>query len=480
MTNRPHLLRRLASGSVLLVLTALGVAPSPAVAQVDPSTVAALELRGPTTGIVMGIVHEGELSLLDTYGTPTAESPDVLDPEAIFPFPWGTQMLVGITARALDAAGTLSLDAAISDYLPELAPSPLGAATLAQLLEHRAGLPELIPPPGIEWGQVLDLIGGVKMVATPGTVYSHSRVSYPLAIRVMERVVGLPFNEVASAAVLTPLGMEHSSFSPVTAAETGQLMQGYREEVDTVRPVRHLFDSSGLPILYTSAPDLLGLAVTWMSGGLNGADPLLPLLDDDAVLGDRRFADGLWMESGRTPARSWSSDQGLGFGANLTLYPATRTAVLVVANGRLPTGMLSWALGEVEVTLLGVEAEVAEVEVPPLDASGGGPPPAVADTAAGAAEAGGAEEAPGLPPLPPDLADWVGTFANGGLTLVVALGDDGLPLLVEGETRVPLFRIGENRWAFPGRDRAIPMRFLRVAGAPAIESAGLVYTREAG
>lgn len=456
------------------VLAAFGPASSPLAGQVDPATVAALELRGATTGIVMGIVHEGELALLDTYGRPTSESEAAVDPQAVFPFPWGTQMLTGITARALAANGTLNLDAPISSYLPELRETPVGEATMAHLLEHRGGLPDVLPPPGVEWSQLLDRAGSLELVAPPGATYSRSRVSYPLAIRVLERIVGLPFNEVAAAAVLTPLGMTHSSFSPVTASETGQLMQGYREVSDTVRPVRHLFDASGVPVLYTSAPDLLALAVTWMSGGLQGATPLLPLRDDGVVLGGRRFADGLWMESNRTPPRSWSSDEGLGFGVNLTLYPETRSAVVVAANGRLPTGLVSWGLGEVEVTLLGAgEGQVSGSEGVEVPGEGPGRRGEAGDTPPDSLAGEG-------PPPPDDLPEWAGTFANGSLRLRIQLDDDGFPLLVEGDTGLRLFRIGDDRWALPGRDGAIPFRFVRVAGAPAIAAGGIVYRRVEG
>lgn len=454
---------------VFAVLLAVGALPAPygaatpAAAQVDPTTVAALELRGATTGMIVGIVHEGELALLDTYGAPTAESADALDPEAIFPFPWGTQMLVGVIARAVAAGEALALDVPLSTYLEELEGRPLGEATLEHLLEERAGLPDVVPPAGMSWSQLVDRAGDLELVAPPGAVYSRSRLSYPLAVRVLERVVGLPFNELASAAVLGPLSMNHSSFSPVTASETGQLMQGYQVVADTARPVRHLLDASGLPILYTSAPDLLALAVTWMSGGLQGAEPVLPPRGDAVVLQDRRFADGLWMEAERTPPRAWSNDEGLGFGANLTLYPETRSAVVVVGNGRLPTGMVSWALTEMEDGLLGGGDEAggaAEIEM------------------SGDARTG--EEASELPPLPADLADWTGAFVNGGLRLQVALNTDGLPLLVEGEARLPLFRIGVDRWALPGQDGAIPLRLVRVAGEPALYSGGIVYRKVEG
>lgn len=469
--------RRLATAWAAFALGAaslLGLVATPAstAAQFDPATVAALELRGATTGIVLGIVHEGELALLDTYGAPTAERTAALDPEAVFAFPWGTQMLMGITARALAANGSLALDAPISAYLPELVDAPIGAATVGQLLEHRSGLPELIPPPGVGWSELLDQVGGLELVAPPGAVYSRSRLSYPLAARVLERVAGVPLNELLSTAVLTPLGLAHSTFSPVVAAESGQLMQGYREAQDTVRPVRHAFDASGLPVLYTSAPDLLTLAVTWMSDGLQGAPPLLPLRDDDPLLAGRRFADGMWMEPGGSPPRAWSNDEALGFGANLTLYPESRSAVLVAANGRLPSGLVSWGLSEVEVTLLGEGGAGGDAVAGPESGEGDAVP----------ADASGdrARSDERFAPLPADLQDWVGTFANGRVRIELRLDDAGRPLVVQGENQVPLRRIEGDRWALEGPVGTLPVRLLRVAGDPVIASAGIVYRRTDG
>lgn len=448
--------------SLLIAATA-----TPVRAQVGLETIVPLELRGAVSGLVVGIVHQGQFELLRSFGTPVHPEPDFvpdsLVADAVFPFPWGSEMLIGVTARALDAQGMLDLDAPIGGYLSELESTPLAAATVEQLLGERAGLPDIVPPPGMNWDQLLSRAGQLRLVAEPGETYSRSRVSYPLVARVLERVVGLPINEIISAAVLTPLEMTHSSFSPVTAAAEYQLMQGYEilAEDGAPEPIGHALDAGGLPVLYTSLPDLLGFAAAWMSGGLRGASPAQPdPANGGGLMGDRWYVDGLWYEGNRALPRATLRDLGLGFGAGLSLYPETGTAIAVVANGQMPTGVLSWAEAEVEAALI----EPTEGAVPGA---------AIADAPGLAAVPDSAT----LAQMPADLPDWVGTFANGAVTLTLTLDDQGRPQLVDEEQAVPLVRLDLDIWAIPTPAGPVPVRLTRVGGEAVIFTGGAVYGR---
>lgn len=454
--------RRLAATSLLLAATA-----APMRAQVGLETIVPLELRGAVSGLVVGIVHQGQFELLRPFGTPVHPepdfTPDTLVADAVFPFPWGSEMLIGVTARALDAQGMLDLDAPIGGYLTELEGTALAATTVEQLLGERAGLPDIVPPPGMTWDQLLSRAGALRLVAEPGETYSRSRVSYPLVARVLERVVGLPINEIISSAVLTPLEMTHSSFSPVTAAAEYQLMQGYELVTDDgpPEPIGHALDAGGLPVLYTSLPDLLGFAAAWMSGGLRGASPAQPdPTAGEGLMGDRWYVDGLWYEGNRALPRASLRDMGLGFGVGLSLYPETNTAIAVVANGQVPTGVFSWAEAEVEAALI-EPAEDGAAGVTGGDASALA---SVPDSAT-------------LAQMPADLPDWVGTFANGAVTLTLALDDEGRPQLVDGDQAVPLVRVDLDIWALPTPAGPVPMRLTRVGGEAVIFTGGAVYGR---
>lgn len=459
--------RRALLGLAVLLLSAV-----PLKAQISLETIVPLELRRPVSGLLVGVVYEGQFELLRSFGSPVHPEPDLpadtLVADAVFPFPWGTEMLVGVTARALAEQQMLDLEMPIGGYLTELEGTVLGSATLAHLLGERAGLPDIVPPPGMTWTQLLERAGQLRLVAPPGEAYSRSRLSYPLAARLLERTLGLPINEILTSAVLNPLAMTHSSFSPVTAAADYQLMQGYEPGVEegSINPVPHALDAAGLPVLYTSLPDLLGFAAAWMSGGLRGADPAQPDPDDGAgMMGPRWYVDGLWYEGTRTPARASLEDLGLGFGVGLSLYPEANAAIAVVANGQVASGVLSWAEAEVEAALTadGAPGDGSDAALPTSGAS-----PVLERTRPDSAT---------LAQLPADLPDWVGTFANGSITLTLELNDAGSPLLVDEQSSIPLVRLDEDVWAIPSPAGPIPLRLTRVGDEPVIFTGGTIYGR---
>ena len=458
---------------------AIGATARPASAQIGLETVVPLELRGPVSGIIVGIISDGEFALLQSFGssvlaTDAADSAavattDSLQIDAVFPFPWGTQMLLGVTARALASQNLLGLDVPISAYLTELRDTELGSATVSQLLMESAGLPDLSPPPNMSWTQLMDRAAQIPLVAAPGSAYSRSRLSYPLVARVLERVVGLPINEVLTAAVLSPLGMVQSSFSPITASEQGQLIQGYEMPADEVVPVPHVLDIGGLPVLYTSMPDLMTFVASWMAGDLRGASPVqADPWNGEGLMGNRLYVDGMWYESGRQLPRVSLRDEGVGFGVGLDLYPESGVALAVVANGQLPTGVLSWAESEVEVALMEMTATTVADDA-------AAPAAEVAEAPAEAATASADE--PAEPPLPADLPDWIGTFENGGAAVTLELDDEGNPVIVRNEDRIPLLRLDERVWGLPTPAGLVAMRLTRVDGQPVVFTGGAVYRR---
>ena len=458
---------------------AIGATARPVSAQIGLETVVPLELRGPVSGIIVGVISDGEFALLQSFGssvlpTDAADSaavapPDSLQIDAVFPFPWGTQMLLGVTARALASQNLLGLDVPISAYLTELRDTQLGSATVAQLLMESAGLPDLSPPPNMSWTQLMDRAAQIPLVATPGSAYSRSRLSYPLVARVLERVVGLPINEVLTAAVLSPLGMVQSSFSPITASEQGQLMQGYEMPAGDVVPVPHVLDIGGLPVLYTSMPDLMTFVAAWMAGDLRGASPVqADPWNGAGLMGGRLYVDGMWYESERQLPRVSLRDEGVGFGVGLELYPESGVALAVVANGQLPTGVLSWAESEVEVAL-------TELAGPAVADDTAAPVTEVAEVPAETATP--LADEPTEPPLPEDLPDWIGTFENGGAALTLELDDEGNPVIVRNEERVPMLRLDERVWGLPTPAGLVAMRLTRVDGQPVVFTGGAVYRR---
>jgi CubicO group peptidase (beta-lactamase class C family) len=434
----------------------LPVYASEASAQADAGAssleaVVAADLQGMSTAVVAGVVSQGELDFLEAWGTLSAESDDsvgVLTPMA---FPAMTEILLAMTVRAFGAAGALDPQAPLSVLLPERG-GMLGRVTLEQLLSHTSGLDNAVLAPGEGWDEALAGLDDSAFIAEPGTIFSLSRYSFPLAAQVLERVVGMPFADIATAAVLTPLGMAGSTFDVATAAAAG-LAVGY--EVGPSGPGRVAPASvvDGMPVLYTTAPDVLQLLSAWMTEGIRGSSPVgsappdVPRLDVA-----RHFGDGVMQDVAALVPQAWVNRVGAGFGTAIHMYPDQETALFIWGNGDVPRGTLNWirqlvaeAVGDVETSMASQGVRVTRT----LD--------------------------PGLQPDGlDDLSEWAGLYRNGsayiGLRLV-----GGQLFYFDGRQDLPLAGIGPATFAARGGP---PLELLRLGDQRMLMYGNLAYAWE--
>jgi len=120
------------------------------------------------------------------------------------------------------ARGRLDLDAPVTNYLPEFAPeNPFETPiTLRQLTSHRAGL--VREPPaghyfdssGTDLASTVASLNDTRLVFPPGERTKYSNAGIAVVGRVLEQVQGQPFAGYLRRAVLEPLGMTSSAFTP--------------------------------------------------------------------------------------------------------------------------------------------------------------------------------------------------------------------------------------------------------------------------
>lgn len=119
-------------------------------------------------------------------------------------------------------AGEIDLDAPVTTYLPDFAPSnPTGEPiTLRQLMSHRAGL--VREPPvgnyfddsGADLTATVASLNATRLVYPPGQRTKYSNAGIAVVGHVLERLAGEPFAEALESTVLKPIGMARSSFLP--------------------------------------------------------------------------------------------------------------------------------------------------------------------------------------------------------------------------------------------------------------------------
>lgn len=152
------------------------------------------------------------------------------------PFELGsiTKTFTGLLLADGVQRGELRLDAPVSTYLPELAGTPAGAATLTQLATHTSGLPSLPPAMGLasmgdQLGndnpyasltvpQLLGATANTNTPVKPAGHYAYSNLGMALVGHAEARAAKVTdWPTLARTRILQPLGMTHTVF--VTEAE---------------------------------------------------------------------------------------------------------------------------------------------------------------------------------------------------------------------------------------------------------------------
>ncbi len=399
--------RSLSRTLTLLVPTlALGMhLASPGLAAQDPDVdasemsavdrAARSDLVGNTSGVGAAVLYEGEMDLLAAWGTPSAGSEEQLNPQYLFPFRGLSDLMLAATIRALADAGQIDVNRSLGTMIAEL-PPVLATVTLDQLLSHTAGLDDARVPEGVEWDTLLDDFPESARIAPPGSLYSWSRYSYPVAARALERILNATFAEIAQFAIIAPLGMSRTSFDP-----------GFAEMAGVLEPFGSPVPPSAiaLPIAYTTPADVVQFVAAWMGGAIRGSTPGDQLRDTPigAV-----FSDGLRVASFDGLRRATLARDEDGVAVSLEIYPEASSVLLAWGNGNGPNSVRQAIQQDVHFAL-GILGQ---------------------DPA----------------PMPPgELIDesWAGRYRNGDLILELRSGTAGMALF-DGEAEVPLILADRN------------------------------------
>jgi CubicO group peptidase (beta-lactamase class C family) len=301
-------------------------------------------------GVAVGIWHDGQEHTAG-FGVTNSDYPSPVLPETLFQIGSITKTVTATAIMRLVEAGTLDLDAPIRTYLPDLTLADASVAervTPRHLLTHTAGW---------EGDGVLTLNTGrgddalAKLVAqlseaeqlTPlGTVWSYNNAGFTLAGRVIEAVMGKPYETAVNELVLTPLGMTHAYFFPeevmLHSFAVGHNVVGERAEVARPWPIPRGNNAAGG--ITTSVSDLLRYARFEMGDGTTPDG--MRILSRDAL--DLMQTPGIPASEGRRIGLSWfiqeiegvhviRHDGGtIGQSARLLFVPARNFALTILTN----------------------------------------------------------------------------------------------------------------------------------------------------
>lgn len=145
-----------------------------------------------------------------------------------------TKVMATTTAlMVLVDAGELALERPLAELLPWTAGTSCGAATLAQLLEHRAGLWEWWPLylSASDPEAALRVAAGLPLRYAPGDARHYSDLGFQLLGAAVAAVAGRDLDDAVDALALAPLGLRRTAYRrPVAGAPVAASSHGDRIE----------------------------------------------------------------------------------------------------------------------------------------------------------------------------------------------------------------------------------------------------------
>jgi CubicO group peptidase (beta-lactamase class C family) len=276
-----------------------------------------------------------------------------------------TKTFTGTAIVQLRDAGRLHLDDPAVAYIPELAGAaapfgPIETLTIRRMLSHESGL--MGDPPGTDWSariyaaDVAEILGRVEETGlrVPVNVQQkYSNLAYELLGEIVARVSGTPYPEFVGDNILKPLGLESTSFEPLSETLAGRCAVGYAprafsDELVPARPLKsNLWAAGGL---WSCLDDL----ARWISFQVRPDDG-----DDGGVLSrtsrremqrPRYLGDDAWTEAWgvawyatRREGVTWVTHSGglFGFITNICFDPEERVGAIALVNGHGPADVLA-------------------------------------------------------------------------------------------------------------------------------------------
>jgi D-alanyl-D-alanine carboxypeptidase len=292
-------------------------------------------------GLSVGVMQEGKVVLAKGYGVRSLTTNDPVTPETLFAIGSITKQFTCAALLLLAEEGKLSLDDHVAKYAAGL--TRAADIKLLDLGQHVSGYHDYYPldfvdrpmaqPRAVD--EIIHDYGSRPLDFEPGARWSYSNTGYLILGRVVERVSGEPFGQCLERRILTPLGLSHTRYEP--QRDEAGLAQGYTPfGLGTPQP--SIAEGEGwvgsAGGLWSTPRDLLAWDLALMEG------KVLSAASFGTMTTSRRLSDG--RSSGYGCGLS-IRDQGTalilahggavsGFNAWNAMLPATRSAVVILAN----------------------------------------------------------------------------------------------------------------------------------------------------
>ena len=316
--------------------------------------------------IVVHIDQGGQTVYSQGFGTANLEHN--LAPSAQIPYAIGsiTKSFTALAVLKLVAAGQISLEAAVSTYLPDYA-GPAGQVAVRHLLDHTAGIPNYTSFPehrdplsrnNYTRAEMVAMFENRPLEFQPGDKFSYSNSGYYLLGLIIEAVSGQDYYQYLSENIFSPLGMTHT-YSGHDAEIIPLRSGGY--EYDGERFVNHSFWSYLAPFaagsLISTAEDITRYRrAVFNSNVFSGNVKRLVMTRHKLNDGTENvYALGALIESDFHGHTKYAHSGDIwGYASNHAYYPAHDLTIVVFANRQIQAPSLPSIEQKIARVVLGI------------------------------------------------------------------------------------------------------------------------------
>lgn len=179
--------------------------------QIDRFVAAQME-KHKMPGMSVAVMRNGKLALAKGYGTSSIEFNLPATKDTVYRIASVSKVVTSVALLRLVEQGKLSLEAPITQYLPDL-PKSFSTVPVWKLMNHTAGLAEPPNPTTLaDEGAKLTVEQYLKLVTDsdpkPEAKWRYGAANYVLLLLAVEKVTGKTFDEYVQSELLKPQGIE--------------------------------------------------------------------------------------------------------------------------------------------------------------------------------------------------------------------------------------------------------------------------------
>ena len=180
----------------------------------------AAKLKPHSPGLALAIFKDGEVIHRKGYGLANLEWDIPIAPDTVFRLASITKQFTAVAIMMLQAQGKLTLDDALTRFLPDY-PTSGHQVTIRHLLNHTSGIKSYTDIPGFLEDMSSDAMTQTKLVDIfknlpfdfkPGAKWQYNNSGYFLLGLIIEKLSGMTYGEYIKRQIFDPLGMRDSYF----------------------------------------------------------------------------------------------------------------------------------------------------------------------------------------------------------------------------------------------------------------------------